>query len=32
MAGGDGVRYLEYGSTDAPKQKPKRHKLFRGRK
>jgi len=26
------VRYLEYGSTDAPKQKPKRHKLFRGRK
>jgi DNA excision repair protein ERCC-3 len=31
MAGGDGVRYLEYGSTDAPKQKPKRHKLFRGR-
>jgi len=32
MAGGEGVRYLEYAEKGAPKQKPKRHKLFRGRK
>ena len=31
MAGGDGVRYLDFGKGGAPQAKAKRHKLFKSR-